>query len=167
MIVSILAEQVSFDRKLQHICKKPFYKHPHGCPNYGKKEGCPPQPLITQLFDFSRELYIIHTSFPVGEFAERMHRAHPDWNERQCYNPRLWQGTARKEHDTEVQRFLKEYTECTITKSPEAHGVNCTALMQTEGITLNWQWPPEHHLENIVYRISLGGYIRTESNRGK
>ena len=47
--------------------------------SYNKKEGCPPQKLITDFLDFDRELYLVFTEFPIGEFAERMRIAHPEW----------------------------------------------------------------------------------------
>ncbi|MFH1173616.1 MAG: hypothetical protein V1725_00600 [archaeon] len=158
MIVAIDQSDIVLDKKLQHMCKKPFYGHPHGCPNYGKKKGCPPQPLLDRMFDFDRQLYVIYTAFPVGKFAERMHKRHADWTDRQCYNPRLWQGTARKQHDADVQQFLKQYVGCAIIKSPEAHGVNVSGLMQSLGVILDWHWPPKHSLENVVYQVSLGGH---------
>lgn len=158
MIVGIDPKRIVFERKIQGLCKMPFYGHSKGCPNFGKKEECPPGlSLIDKSLDFSSDIYVIYTEFALGEFAERMRRAHPDWNGRQCYNPRLWQPTARKMHREDVNEFLNNYLGMIVNGSPEGHGVNVTDLMAKIGITLSWVWPPEHRIENKTYRVSLGG----------
>lgn len=160
MIVTIDSKLVYYEKRIQNLCKVPFYGHPKGCPNHGRKEGCPPhQPLIDGIFDLNSELYVIYTEFAVGEFAERMRETHPKWSEhpRQWYNPRRWQPRARKEHRKEIERFLIEHESLIVNSFPEAHGVNVTKLMENIGITLDWQWPPKHNLENKTYIVSLGG----------
>ncbi|MEI6732024.1 MAG: DUF2284 domain-containing protein [archaeon] len=158
MIAEINPQDIVFERRIQGLCRKPFYGHPHGCPNYGKKEGCPPGlPLIDKMLDFRSNIYVIYTPFNLGEFAERMKQAHPNWNNRQCYNPRIWQPTARKMHRADVTHFLETHECMIVNGSPEGHGVNLTDLMAKIGITLDWKWPPEHRIENKTYRISLGG----------
>jgi len=84
MIVQIPKEYVVFEKKIQSLCRLPYHGHSKGCPNYGKRETCPPgRPLIDEVFDLENELFAIYTSFPVGEFAERMRITHPEWSE--CY----------------------------------------------------------------------------------
>jgi predicted metal-binding protein len=160
MIIKISPEIISLDKKFQGICKKSYYGHSKGCPNYGKKDGCPPGlPLLDEIFDFKKDIYLIHTTFSIGKFAEKMKNAYPEWSKhpRQWYNPRRWQGTAKKEHKQELEKFVLENPEKEFNKFPEAHGVNVTNLMKNVGIGLNWQWPPEHNLENISYLVSIGG----------
>ena len=113
----------------------------------------------TKFFIFDKELFLIYTTFPIGQFAERMKELHPEWEKfpREMYNPRRWQSTARKEHREELKNFLEKYPLLNYTSSPEAHGVNVTNLMKNIGINLNWVWPPEHNLENITYIVSIGG----------
>ncbi|MBU3941881.1 MAG: hypothetical protein KKF74_03135 [Nanoarchaeota archaeon] len=167
MIEKIEPEIILYDSKIQDLCKNEYYKHPNGCPNLGKKEGCPPnQPMINRFLNFEKDLYIIYTQFNVGEFAERMRLKHPEWSEhpRQWYNPRIWQPQARKLHHTEQAKATKENNLTKIVSSPEAHSVNVTELMKNLGITLKWEWPPEHivenqkYLNNIVYLVSFGGH---------
>lgn len=160
MIIQIPSEFILLNKKFQGMCKNPYYGHKKGCPNYGKKEGCPPNlPLLDEIFDFEKNLYLIYTTFPIGHFAEKMKLLHPEWEKfpRELYNPRRWQGTARKEHKIELEKFILENQSYLFNKSPEAHGVDCTKLMENIGINLNWVWPPEHNLENITYLISIGG----------
>jgi hypothetical protein len=182
---------IPYDRLIQTLCCQPFYKHSR-CPNFNYKQGCPPGPLIDEIFDLSRDVYVIYTMFNVGEFAERMrishkewkqntynneqgssnriidslHKKHPEWPEsyypataqeewassRQWYNPRLWQPAARKEHRQELEKICG-----LIESSPESRGVNITGVMAELGIKLNWQWPPEHNIDNVTYLVSLAG----------
>lgn len=160
MIIKIPSEFILLDKKFQGMCKNPYYGHSKGCPNYRKKEGCPPGlPLLDNVFDFEKDLYVIYTTFPIGQFAEKMKLLHPEWENfpRQLYNPRRWQPTARKEHGIELEKFVLENPHNAFNKCPEAHGVNVTELMKNVGIELNWNWPPEHDLKNISYIVSIGG----------
>jgi len=163
MIEKVDSEIIIYDKMFQGLCKKPYYGHRKGCPNFDKKEGCPPGlPLINEVFDFENDLFVIYTEHLVGEFASRMREKHQEWNDRQCYNPRYWQGTARKIHKAEREIALKlDGVENIVW--PENHGVNVSELMLNFGIELNWKWPPEHNLENITYLVSLGGIINLES----
>ena len=73
MIIKISPKIISLDKKFQGICKKPYYGHSKGCPNYGKRKDCPPNlPLLDEIFDFEKDIYLIYTIFPIGEFAEKM-----------------------------------------------------------------------------------------------
>ena len=161
MIVRIGPDAVVYERKFQGLCRKPYHAHPEGCPNFGKKKGCPPrQPLIDEVFDLGRELYVIYTIFPVGKFAERMRLAHPRWAEqpRQLYNPLRWQKRARNEHSREVERFLAEHNGMKVDRCPEARGVNITHLMRSVGVELDWRWPPKHSVKNVKHVVSLAGW---------
>jgi predicted metal-binding protein len=160
MIKKISAEKIVLDKRFQGLCRKPYYNHSRGCPNFGVKKGCPPGlPLLDEIFDFEKEVYVIYTNFPIGKFAEKMRVNHPEWSEhpRQLYNPRRWQGTARKEHKQELEKFILENSRMEFNTMPEAHGVNCTELMKKFGIELNWLWPPPHKLDNVSYIISVCG----------
>jgi len=156
-------EWLQFSRRMQGLCAKPFYKHAQGCPNLGqsleKKPECPPNAeLIDRVLDLERELYVIYTPFEVGKFVEHIRERHPDWSNRQVYNPWYWQPAARKLHRRDVAEAVEELGLEKVTGSPEGHGVNVSFLMRNAGIELSWKWPPEHSLENITYRVSLGGY---------
>ena len=76
MIIQIDPMTIPYDTLIQGLCKTPFYGHSKGCPNHGKKEGCPPQKMIDSVFDMEKEMYIIATEYPLGEFAERMRKEH-------------------------------------------------------------------------------------------
>jgi len=161
MIIKINPPIIEYSKKMQNLCRVPYYGHSNGCPNFGKKQGCPPrEKLINEFLDFKKDLYLIYTEFEVGKFAEKMKSMHPEWANfpRQLYNPRRWQPTARKKHSLDIIDFFSAYPRTIVDSSPEAHGVDVNALMKSVGVELNWTWPPEHNLENKVYLISLGGY---------
>lgn len=164
MISRINPEHLIIDPEIQKLCARPYYKHPHGCPKFGKCPTCPPnQLLLNEVFDFNQELFVIYTEFGVGNIAERVRQKHPDWTPRQWYNLRYWQPMARQFQAQEEQRAIYEFG-IEIDRDPEAHGVNITELMKTKGIVLDWAWPPKHDLQkeryrnNITFRISLGGH---------
>jgi hypothetical protein len=81
MITKIDSEIIPYDQIIQTLCRIPYYGHSKGCPNYNKKEGCPPKKLMPDVLDFNKELYLIFTKFPIGEFAEKMRLMHPEWKE--------------------------------------------------------------------------------------
>lgn len=151
-IIKINPTIIKFSPKIQNLCLQTSKSFPKGCPNYAKKSGCPPQPLINEIFDFQEPMYLIYTDFDIKKVAKRMRTKHHDWTIKQCHNPRYWQGTARKQHKLELEKFLQQYPEATINKNPEAHGVNVNNLMNKIGINLEW---PPRKLSRI---ISLGGY---------
>lgn len=88
-----------------------------------------------------------------------MRQTHPEWeNARQWYNPRLWQPTARKDHDIAALLFFHN-NKLILIKSPEAHGVNVADLMEKNGSPLTWDHYEEHKPEeNITQLVSLAGY---------
>jgi predicted metal-binding protein len=168
MIEKITHDKIEYNKKFQYLCKHPFYGHQKGCPNYGKKRSCPPHvPLIDEVLELNKGLYLIFTEFNVGEFAERIRKSHPDWkSSRQWYNSRYWQPKARKLQRKEEAYAKREKSIDCIINNPEALGVNVSRLMAVSGINLKWEWPPEHEIKNkgflgnTVYLVSLGGYSK-------
>ena len=60
MFKQIEPEKIPYNWGIQSLCKLKYYKHPHGCPNHGVREDCPPnQPLINEVLDFEKEIYVI------------------------------------------------------------------------------------------------------------
>lgn len=142
------------DEKMRGLCCNPYPNHPKGCPNFGKKEACPPKyPIIQELIDLSPEspVYIIWTSFDIGAHVNRMRELHPKWTERQLYCCLYWQPRARKALKREVSVFLKEHPDMFIVVTPEGAGVNITATMAKVGVQL--EWPPK----NVTYQVVMAG----------
>jgi len=155
MIKNIQPCIIPYKKSFQSMCRNPFYGHPHGCPNYCKKAGCPPgAKMIDDLFDLKddcRSFFLIWIDYDIGAFAKKMKKLHPDWTERQCYNPRLWQPTARKMLRDEQNIAIVEHRLETILTSPEAHGINVTQLMK-DAVGIILEWPPR----DITRVVALG-----------
>ncbi|MBI5148232.1 hypothetical protein HZA33_00980 [Candidatus Pacearchaeota archaeon] len=153
MIVKINPKAIPFKTEIQAFCTYSYPDHPKGCPNYGKKECCPPnQQLIDKVLDYSREAYVIYTEFNIEEHATRMKEKHPNWTEKQIYSSQYWQSKATKMHKEEEERAKQEYGLTKILSCPEANGVNVDALMKK--IKAKLEWPPR----NLVRLVSIGGF---------
>ena len=153
MIAKVNPRRIVFSESVQQLCVRPYPGHPYGCPNYGRKRGCPPrQPLIDQVLDFSRPIYVIWIDLNLAEWVKRMARLHPKLRTyAQRVNLRYWQpglrSNLRQEIRQAVGRGLIE-----IAVDPEAHGVNVLALMRLVGVEL--EWPPKR----LVRKVVLAGF---------
>ena len=76
-------------------CTLPYPNHKKGCPNYGKKDYCPP--FAPRFEDITIDpYYLVIETFNLEKHANRMRERHPKWTERQCRNLLYWQGGVRK-----------------------------------------------------------------------
>lgn len=150
-----------FDPKVRALCVRPYEGHPHGCPNFGKKKGCPPSaPLLPDVFDLAAPCFAIFNVFRFGDHIEKMRAAHPAWSLRQLRNCLYWQGTARKALKGEIDKFVREVKAPDIDREtferyfaiehcPEAMGLNVTATMARVGEVL--EWPPVTRAAQIAF----------------
>lgn len=126
---------------VRSICKRPYPRHPKGCPNWNKKAGCPPQARLFQNeYDVNREIVAVWNVFDLFGHVRRLHEKHPNWTRAQLECCLYWQGTARKQLRAEVQEALKEHPGAVAIMCPEAMGVDVTATMCSVGVDL--EWPP-------------------------
>ena len=136
--------------KARDLCAKPYYNHPKGCPNYGKKDTCPPNsPFWGEIFHLGAESYAIWNCFDFVEYVERMKQKHPNWSQRQLECCLYWQPKARKALRENISKFKKEYPDFMVVETPEAMGINVTETMAQIGIDL--EWPPR----TKTYQIAL------------
>ena len=134
------------------MCKLSYYKHPNGCPNYGKKKGCPPHTrFFDEIYDLSESVYALYNIFDLKSHVMRMRDKHPEWSQRQLECCLYWQGTARKELREFIKGWLKNHREYTIEATPEGLGVNITNTLHNIGIEL--EWPPI----STAYQVALAG----------
>ena len=133
------------------LCRLKYPNHSNGCPNYGKKVGCPPTASHLYTLIDSSLVFVIWNVFPFGQHVQRMRSKHPDWSERQVRCCLYWQGKARKQLRMEVDNFLSVHRNMYIVQCPEACGVNVTATMAN--INKFLEWPPEE----IAYQVVLAG----------
>lgn len=146
-----------------HLCDSPrcmcmmeYPNHKKGCPNYGKKEGCPPSaPMFDSVYDLSKPIYAIYNVFNFKRHVECMRDKHPDWSKRKLECCLYWQGTARKDLKKRIEMFERfiptTYKDYAITTVPEAMGVQVTETMKKVGIEI--EWPPVH----IAFQIAFAG----------
>lgn len=147
------------NKKVRGLCCRPYPLHPRGCPNFKKKDGCPPAaPLLGDFFDLSRPTYVIWNLFDIGKHVRLMSRRHPEWSQRQLYCCLYWQPRARAQLNLEISEFKRslkksESAGLEITKCPEAMGLDVTSTMSS-ALDIDLEWPP---LE-VAYQIAFAGY---------
>lgn len=146
------------DYSVRGLCRKVYHGHPKGCPNYGKKKGCPPEAeYFDKRYDLSKPVFAIANTFDFKAHTDRMRTLHPDWSDRQLKCCLYWQRGARNELLKHIRQFLKQYgLEYKIETCPEAMGVNVTETMKNAGILL--EWPPE----TITYQIAFAAIERSK-----
>lgn len=143
------------DPSVRSLCTRPYEGHPRGCPNWGKRSTCPPDaPLLPDLLDLSKPVYCICNVFDLGHHVAEMQHKHPEWSVRQLRCCLYWQGRARRELKSEIERFHRDHRELIIVMCPEACGVNVTETMKRVGIQL--EWPPI----SKTYQVALVGTRR-------
>lgn len=140
------------DYSVRVLCKKPYYNHPKGCPNYNNRSTCPPHALLwDDVCDTGLATWLFFTRFNLAEHRERMRAKHPNWSIKQLICCLYWQSAARKP----LREFLKKSMPgFFVTMCPEAMGINVTETMRQIGIEL--EWPPQ----NWTYQVALGGWLK-------
>jgi predicted metal-binding protein len=138
---------------VRQLCVKPYYNHPHGCPNYGKKATCPPHvPLYDEIYDISAPTFVIYNIFDLRAHIDKMRINNPTWNDRQLRICLYWEPKARKQLEEIIQDFRNIYDPCHeygVERCPEGMGVDLVATMASIGITL--KFPPD----DIAYQIAV------------
>ena len=140
----------------QEMCKLPYPGHPKGCPNYGKRRACPPrQRLLPDIFNMTRPLYVICTSFDLKSHVSFLQKTHPTWSRRQLYCCLYWQGKARKNLKAAAEEFKKNNSGYFVSFCPEAMGVNVSSMMK-KVVEVSLEWP----VETIAYQVAIAGIPR-------
>lgn len=150
--------QPVMDESVRQLCQRPYYNHSKGCPNYGKRDTCPPKAvLLTEYFDMAKPIIAVWVAFDLAQHRAKMKERHPNWSRRQLDCCLYWQGGVNKRLRQEVRynkgrsTLFNRHKELIATYVPEAMGVNVTETMRKVGLIL--EWPPE----NIVRKIAFVG----------
>lgn len=118
-------------------CQIPYYNHPNGCPNYNKKDTCPPkQKQIGKIFVLDKPLYLVNSEFDLFSHVNRMKQKHPEWSKQQCKCVLYWQSQSRKQLKIQVDLAQNELKTNFVTYCPEAMGVNIYATGILNGLKL-------------------------------
>lgn len=158
MSAAVLIVVPVINPKMRGMCKLPYPGHPHGCPNFGVAERCPPKaPKFEDVVDLSEPVYAVCNAFDFAAHVAKMRVAHPTWTERQLRNCLYWQGTARKAWRAEIKSFLAAHPGLVAFETPEACGVDVTATMVAVGVAL--EWPPVR----VAMQVALVGKPRAST----
>lgn len=140
------------ESKFMDLCTLPYSGHPGGCPNFDKKDYCPPRvKFFPEVYKDQAYIVVVGLNFKI--YREMRKRQHPSWTERQLRNPLYWQGYLRKKLKDYTKEVLAKTTDNgrVIIANPEAMGVNLTETCRRGGLKL--EWPPN----NFVYKMYLIG----------
>lgn len=141
------------DYRAREWCKLPYPGHPNGCPNYGKKDDCPPKcKKIEEVFNLELPHWLSIVEFNLGEWANRMKEKHPKWTDKQCRCCLYWQGSVRKELRQSCDFFTGLYWGTIYTLCPEAMGLNVIKTLKRRGFKIRAK------PKDIVYKVALIGY---------
>jgi predicted metal-binding protein len=147
------------DLSVRELCKRPYPGHSKGCPNYGRKKGCPPAaPVLMDEINIEKTIWAIVVDFNLEQHCADMKKKHPGWSRRQCECCLYWQSGVMAELKHQAASFCSmmllygQAKELNVLYCPEAFGVNITETMKNAGIEL--EWPPER----IVRKIAFVGF---------
>lgn len=156
-----ITRSLRLDERARQWCTLPYPNHPHGCPNYDRRDSCPPVcQSLDEVFDLGKHLDAVVIGFDIKGHAAEMKRRHPGWTERQCRNPLYWQGHLRKQLRDfcggQVALLGDSYT---YAMCPEAMGVNVIVTLKSTG------HPIKARPTNTVYKVAFLGSKARKSGR--
>jgi hypothetical protein len=147
---------IEINHNCRNYCKAPYRDHPHGCPNFGVHEECPPKvDIVENIFDMGKDLFFVVEEFDLKSHVEKMRLKHPKWSEFQLRNLLYWQGGVRKRLTFKTLRFISTFSDTTniiYTLLPEAMGV---MVINT---ALKARIPIQKSPTDKIFKIALVGY---------
>ena len=140
-------------------CCAPYPNHPKGCPNFGKRDSCPPRAAkFEDIVDINKPLFAAIVRFDLKEHAQKMFERHKEKHkDEESYksmprgmqrNVLYWQNTVRKQLKRiayNVKGLLDDYI---VLEIPEANGVNVFKTMAAHGLKMKTD-------PDIVYKVML------------
>ncbi|MFA7628273.1 MAG: hypothetical protein WCY37_02585 [Candidatus Dojkabacteria bacterium] len=156
-------------REVNEMCTKEYYNHKRGCPNFGSREGCPPNlKHITKIVDIST-LHFFLVQFDFEEYIRRKMERSPGRTNRDYANQRQWQGHLKsqlKKRWKEVDQYnypnyilhLEPESYC---RNPEAHGINVIRTLENHGFEVDWCQENQRHefvqFPKYMYQVFIFG----------
>lgn len=139
---------VILDSDTRIWCKLSYPNHSRGCPNYGKREICPPQaPLFNDIV--KKPFLLVGVRFNLSEWAKHLKEKYPKWSDKQARCCLYWQNTVRKRLREECEKLSSKNKR--ILYVPEANGVHVFKTCETVGIIL------ERNPKVFVWKIAIIG----------
>jgi len=147
----IATNDIVLDNRSRDWCTFSYPDHPKGCPNYGKKDTCPPRSSFFQYI-IGPPYYIIGVRFDLEGWANKMKKKHPNWSDRQARCCLYWQGKVNKILKDTCNKFFKNNKVCNkVLYKPEATGVHVFETCRKNGIIL------ERNPSKYVWKIAIIG----------
>lgn len=144
--------EVVVDHSMRGKCTLPYPGHPKGCPNFGKKDICPPKaPMVENVLNLAEPVWLVAVPFDLAAHVREMGKKHPTWTARQRANLLYWQGSVKKCLAEEARRQAIAKQLPFVLGCPEACGVDMTRTCADAAIFL--EWPPV----NTVWKAVLLG----------
>lgn len=151
MIIQLKSEDIVLEPKARGLwCTLPYYNHPKGCPNFGKKVGCPPfSPKFEEVY--MQPFYMVMEFFDIETHVIKMKEKHPKWTEKQCRSLLYWQKNLNKKLENNANEFMKKLSTKNIelVKTPEAMGINMFETCKNVGVLL------ERNPKKMVIKIVI------------
>jgi predicted metal-binding protein len=105
--IEIIKDSIEYKENIGEWCKKPYPGHKHGCPNYGKKELCPPfSKFMKDNIEKYHYFYLIYAEFDFRGYKDEMSILLPDWTEKQLGCCLYWQTQLKNKFYTYVKEFI-------------------------------------------------------------
>jgi predicted metal-binding protein len=143
-------KEAVINKNSRHWCKLPYPDHKYGCPNFGKKEECPPKsPLFEKVVKPPFKLVAI--KFDLNAHVKKMKERHPDWSDRKLRCLLYWQRKADKKLKEACESITSNDRNSIILYRPESNGINVFETCRRIGLTL------EKNPQKIVWRIAIIG----------
>ncbi len=150
-------DKLIINHEAREWCKLPYTLHPKGCPNYGKKDDCPPSAvLIEDFIDTNGAMSFVSVEFDLASHVKRMLDRHPNWSDRQARCVLYWQPKVNRQLLDDAIDFSYLSLGSVFTLCPEAMGVNVIETAQRCGI------PMQVHPVDTIYKVALFGYPRKD-----
>ena len=150
IVHSLRKEDIVIDYRARAWCKLTYPGHSKGCPNWGKREGCPPK---AKLFEqvVKPPFTLVAVKFNLDEHARRMKEKHPDWSDRQVRCVLYWQRKLDKKLREESEKVASKILNSHIVYKPEAHGIQLFKTCENIGLIL------ERNPQNILWKMTIVG----------
>jgi len=154
--ILINPEKIKFINNPGYYCQLPYPNHPKGCPNFGKKDICPPKaPKFEEYINLNKPIYISYSEFDLNQHREKMKLLHSNWSNLQLNCVLYWQSKSRKQMMDRAKIIKKQINADIILTCPEAMGVNVFATCLKNGLKLE-----KTKNINICHHIGVVGFLK-------
>ena len=144
-----VTDKLYIDKRCGKWCQLPYPSHPHGCPNYGQCNYCPPYaPVISDFFDLTKPHWFLVTEFDLAAHIEAFQIRHPLWSERRLKCVLYWQNQVRSIQRQQIAEFRLGHPSTVFTQLPEA--MNTNVLRTLQALQINFETKPRRKVLKVA-----------------